>query len=145
MFVEVVVRFEVITVVALEHRADESGRAVAALRAEMLDHLLLHGMLLGGTANAFDGDNFASGDDADWHVATVDGAISGFAIRTALDEGDGTRAAIAFRTTFFRAGEAGVAEIIEQGGVGRNVRDANGSAIQGKFKRTGHKLKLTKA
>ena len=111
----------------------------------MFDHLLLHGMLICGTTDSLHRHDFAPGDEADRHDATIHCTISRLAIRAAFDDDHGARAAIAFRTTFFRAGEAGVAEIIEQGGVGRNVRDANGSAIQSKFKRTGHKLNLKQA
>ena len=67
LFVEIVVSVEVIAIVTLEHRTDETGRAVAALRAKMLNHLLLHGMETWGLgiADAFDRHDFASGDKTD--------------------------------------------------------------------------------
>ncbi len=66
-----------------------------------------------GIADALDRHDLASGDETDGHDATVHRAIGRFAVRTALDDGDGARATVAFGATFLRTGETGVAEIFE--------------------------------
>ena len=80
LFVKIVVRVKIIAIVTLEHRADEARRAIAALRTKMLDHLLLHGVLLCGTTNTFDRHDFASSHQTDGHDATVHRAIGGLTI-----------------------------------------------------------------
>ena len=130
---------KVIAVVALEHRADEAWRAIAALRAEMLHHLLLHRVHVRRTTHAFDGDDFTTRHQADWNEATVDGAISRLAFGVAFDNRDRTCAAIAFRAALLGTGEPGVAKVFEQRRVGRDALDGNGAAIQNELKLSGHK------
>ncbi len=80
LIVELVGRAEVIAIVALEQRHDESRRAIAALRAVALDHLLLHRMQSGTARHAFDGDHFAPRQQADGNQTTVDRAIGSLAL-----------------------------------------------------------------
>ena len=96
------------------------------------------GCSLLGAAHALDADDFAAREQADGHEATVHGAIRGLAVGVALDDGDGARAAIAFRATFLRAGQAAAAQKFQQRRVRRNRFDANRLAVQGEFKCTGH-------
>ena len=110
----------------------------------MLHHLLLDWMPGGecGIENAFYADEIPSSHKADGQKATVHRAPGSFPVCIPLNHRDGARTAIAFRATLLRARESVSAEIFQQCRVGRNIRNANGSAIQNKFKRTGHKLDL---
>ena len=67
------------------------------------------------------------------HETSVDGAIARFAVNIAVEDGDGTCAAIAFRAAFLGAGQAAGAEEFEQGRVGRNVFEGDETAVQYKF------------
>ena len=145
LFVEIVVGVKVVAIVTFKQRTDETRCAIAALRAVALGHRALHGMRLFGTANTLYTHDLTTREQTDWHETTVHRTIRGLAIGISLHNRNGARAAIAFRAAFLRAGETGAAKIFEQGRVGGDVGDANGSAIQSKFKRTGHKLNLKKA
>jgi len=132
LFVEIVVGTKIIAIIAFEKGTDETGRTIAALGAKAFSHRALNRMR-SVAANAFHADDFATGEQADGHQATVHGAIGGFAVRAHFNDYDGARAAIAFGAAFLGAGEAAGAEKFEQGGVGRDVAKSNGAAVQNKF------------
>jgi hypothetical protein len=92
-------------------------------------HFLLDRVHFRGGTDAFDGNNFAAGEEADGNEATVDSAVGGAALGIAIDEDDGTGAAITLGATFFGAGQATAAQKFQQGGVWRNVIDTDRFAI----------------
>ena len=63
-------RVKVVAVVTFEHRTDEAGRAIAALRAVALDHGTLHGMQVRRTAHAFHAYDLAPRKQAHRHETT---------------------------------------------------------------------------
>ena len=139
---------DVVAVITLEERHDEPRSAIAALGPVALDHFLLHGMQVSefgvrssgfGVGDAFDADDFTPRHQAERHEATVDGAITRPPLRVALDEGDRARAAIAFRATFLRAGQAGAAQEFKQRRVGRTIFNPDDPAVQDELDGDGHK------
>src|SRR5438067_2342284 len=70
-------------VVPLEKRHNEPRRAIAALRAVALDHLLLHRMEF-FASDSLNGNDFAPGHQAERHQATIDRAITRSALRIAV-------------------------------------------------------------
>ena len=87
---------------------------------------------------ALDRDDFPPGNQAERSQTTVKGAVSGLSISIPANQGHRTSAAVAFRAAFLGPGQPGVAQILEQGGVGRAVLDPDGPAIQDKFNGAGH-------
>ena len=65
--VEVVVRLQVVAVVAFEHRADETRRAVTALHGASVDEGLLHRMELIAVGQAFDRGDLGGTHSRDRH------------------------------------------------------------------------------
>src|ERR1035441_1140808 len=100
---------DIVAVITLEERHDESWGAVAALGTVALGHFPLHGMKSLTGRDAFDADDFTPRHQAEWHEATVDGAITRLPLRVAVNHDDRARAAIALSATFLPAGQAGAA------------------------------------
>src|SRR5262249_13491762 len=78
LLVEVVVGAEIAAIVAFEKRADEAGRAIAALGTKTLGHRALNRVRTFAT-DAFHADDFAAGEQANRHQATVHRTESWFA------------------------------------------------------------------
>ena len=119
----------------LEHRNDESRRAVAALRTVPLDHLTLDGMQRFAVAHTLDRHDFPSGDHRQQREATVDRAGTRNPVRVAFQHRHGTRSAVALRATFLGAPATPCAQKIEQRGVGRQAVHAHGFAVEPKLER----------
>ena len=88
--------------------------------------------------NSFNRNDFAASEQANWHKATVYGAISRPTIGIASEERDRASSAITFSATFLGACQAGRTEVFKQSGVRGAVIDANRIAIQNEFKSVGH-------
>jgi hypothetical protein len=96
---------DVLAVVRLEHRDDEAGRAVSALRPVAIAHRRLHRVqLLGRERHAFDSDDLSPRDHRQERDARVDRSERLLAVGVRLDERDGARTAVTFRASFFRSG-----------------------------------------
>src|SRR2546423_4643153 len=104
LFVELRRGLEVLPIISFEERHDETRRAIAALRSEILDHRFLDRMHF-RTRDAFDRNDLAAGHERQRDETTVDGAVTTPAARVTIDDRDRARAAIAFRATFLRTGQ----------------------------------------
>jgi hypothetical protein len=124
---------EVVAVVALEHRDDEAGRAVAALRAVVLDHRGLHRVQRLARADALDGDDLAPGHHRQERDAAVDRPVGGLAAGGALDDRDRAGPAIALRAAFLAAGVPVPAQVAQQRGRRRLARDGHDGAVEGEL------------
>jgi hypothetical protein len=122
-----------VAVVGLEHRDHEAGRAVAALRAVLLDHGRLHRvqLLLVGAApgQALDGHDLAAGEHRHQRDAAVECAVGRLALCVAVHERHGARAAVALGTAFLGTGQAVGAQPREQRGRGRHAGGGDGAAV----------------
>ena len=115
--------FQIITVIPLEERHDETGRAIAALRALAFDHRALDRMQLAVTGgDTFHRHHFAPSQQRQRDEATVDGAVANLALRVAIPDGYRAGAAIAFGATFLGTGATCTAQIFEERGIGRAAR-----------------------
>src|SRR5262249_11522560 len=90
-------------------------------------------------AYAFDRHNLAPGHQANWHQATVDGPVSGITFRVAINYRHRAGATIALGAAFFGAGQAVLAEVVQQWSVGRFILDPDKAAVQRYLKGIGHR------
>ena len=90
--------------------------------------------------DAFDRNDFATGHEGQRDKTAVDGAVTAFAARIAIDDRDRARSAITLRATFLRTGETAGPEPFEQGGICRNRIDTDGVTVQSKLDRAAHSL-----
>jgi hypothetical protein len=92
------------------HRADESRRAVAALRATALGHLALDRVQLPRSAQALGGDDLLLVERRGRHQAGVDRDPARAVLPVVAGDQDRARAALAFRAAFLAASEAAGAQ-----------------------------------
>ena len=115
------------------HRADEAGRAVAALGTAGPGHLLLHGVQVGGGSQPFGGDDLLAVEGGGGDQAGVDRhparALAGEGAGAAVGPGDhdGAGTALTFGAALLAAGES----VVAQGVQGTGVHGAAGGACAG--------------
>ena len=109
---------EVVAVVALEHRHDDPGRAVPALRAVVPDHGALHRVQRAVLArDPFHRDQFPAREHRQQGDATVDGAPGRPAGAVRVEHRHGAGPAVPFVAAAFRAHPAAGPQPVEQRGV----------------------------
>ena len=109
---------DVLAVITLEHRHDEAGRAVAALRAVVLDHGALDGVQRAvRRRDALDRDQFPVREHRQQGDATVDGAPGRAAGGVGVEERHGAGPAVAFVAAALGPHPAGGPQPVEQRGV----------------------------
>jgi hypothetical protein len=105
-------------------------------------HCFLHVSQRAVYCERFDGIDLLAGHHREKYQAAVYGAIRAAHRRcgsrqvagsVALDQRDGTGAALPFGATFLRAGEPAIANEIEEGHLGRRGVDADGFSVQQKL------------
>jgi hypothetical protein len=95
----------------------------------VIDHGLLEGMQVVRGADAFAGEDFPALEGDGGEEAGVDGTPGGVAVGIGVAEGDGAGAAVAFGTALLAAGEALLAEELEESLVRVEERGGVGAVI----------------
>src|SRR3954463_4458073 len=105
LFVELGAGLEIFSIVAFKQRHNEAGRAITALRPEILYHRLLHrmGFL---RADTFDCDDIAACHERKGDQTAVNRAITSLAVGVTVDDRNRASSAVAFRAAFFRTRQA---------------------------------------
>ncbi len=112
------------------HRADEAGRAVAALRAAALGHLLLHRVQALWRAQALGRDDLLAVQRGGGHEAGVDGGPPAALAVGATDE-DRAGTALPLRAALLGAGEAMAAQPVQGGEVCLGLLAGVAAAVDG--------------
>ena len=116
-------------VVLADHRADEARRAVAALRATPVGHLLLHRVQGLDRAEAFGGQHLLTLEAGGGHQAGVDRRPATAAIRLRPVDQHGAGAAFALGATFLAPGQPVLAQPVEKGDVSAHIPEGTIEAI----------------
>jgi len=115
-----------------EQAHDETRRAVAALRARMVDQRLLHRVQRRAVGERLDGRDLAPRQQPDGQQAAVDGAVVRAPLRVGLDQRHRACAAIAVAATFLGAVRAVPLQPAQQRLCGIRAAEFDAAAVEDK-------------